>query len=406
MNVNLYLHIGDGKTGTSAIQNFLDVNRELLFKEHGYLYPNFLETSYEKGRYHNHSAWFGGIDRQADELISELKPLHQYCMKRVIHNVIMSNEGWMGRYRPRMNMVVKGLLQDNPGFQVKIICYVRRPDSWLESYWKQWGIKKFADIDSFLADRENDRGKNVLQVLEAWEEVVGRENIIVRPYEKQQLKGGLIADFLAAVGIQYDQHDWSPVEKTNLAMNVGFRRDVLEVLHMCRELAENRDDNRIFELFYDLLPPKFHKQPFEQYELFSPMQKLTILKKNEPMMAEIARRYLGREDGKLFYEPWPLKDDTWQPYEGLTLNKLVPILIQLVYSQQQEINQLKQKVLGERGFLEKQVEKLAAASGYHGEQASPAAGTPQAVNEQRGFKQKFKRSFLYRLMRKIYRALR
>jgi len=63
-------------------------------------------------------------------------------------------------------------------------------------------------------------------------------------------------------------------------------------------------------------------------------------------------------------------------------------------------------VLGERGFLEKQVEKLAAASGYHGEQASPAAGTPQAVNEQRGFKQKFKRSFLYRLMRKIYRALR
>lgn len=43
--MNLYLHIGTMKTGTSTIQDFLFFNRELLIKN-DFLYPISIKNEY------------------------------------------------------------------------------------------------------------------------------------------------------------------------------------------------------------------------------------------------------------------------------------------------------------------------------------------------------------------------
>jgi hypothetical protein len=49
-----YFHIGQLKTGTSAIQSFFNYNREKLSKDYKLLYPNFEDSNFDKGIYHNH----------------------------------------------------------------------------------------------------------------------------------------------------------------------------------------------------------------------------------------------------------------------------------------------------------------------------------------------------------------
>lgn len=48
----LYLHIGTPKTGTTAIQNFLPLNKSLL-NEQGFCYPDFGYRYYGVNRYRN-----------------------------------------------------------------------------------------------------------------------------------------------------------------------------------------------------------------------------------------------------------------------------------------------------------------------------------------------------------------
>ncbi len=50
----IYFHIGQPKTGTSAIQAVFNYNRENLSKDYKLLYPNFEDSNFDKGIYHNH----------------------------------------------------------------------------------------------------------------------------------------------------------------------------------------------------------------------------------------------------------------------------------------------------------------------------------------------------------------
>jgi hypothetical protein len=343
MDLHFYLHIGDGKTGTSAIQNFLDINRKELLKRTGTLYPNFFATSFEEGHCHDHIGWFTPYQENPDAIITDLTRLYDHCQQHNISRIILSNEGWVGKPGMGFIEILKSWKTHHPQVIIHPICYVRRHDHYIESYWKQWGLKAFETIEEAIAfNLTQPRKEKVHNSLLAWEQVSDRQHIKVRPYEKEQLKDGLIADFLSCVGIDHMAHEWKQVEASNLAMNVGFNRDVLEVLHYCRELYSDVNDNRLFDLFFELLNEKYQKKPFESYAILSPKQRLRILRETDPIMQHIARRYMGRDDGRLFFEPWPCEDEPWQPYEGLTLERFIPILISMIQSQQQELRQIKE----------------------------------------------------------------
>lgn len=325
--ITLYLHIGSGKTGTTAIQRFFKQNFSKLL-ELGVLYPNFDDEDvfvpmkselYRHGRYFKHS---DGSD--------DLKLFNrciQYCKENSLHSIVISNEAMFIDYRERI-MKLAGKLDAD----VKIICYVRRQDHYLESIWKQWGYRFFS-ADELLEtiDRKEWQGWKTFDwytALEPWATNFGKENIIVRPYEKEQLPDGVLPDFLNTIGILWPE---KPEVNPLSTVNLGFSRDVLEFLYLNRELNLDPTDFRVYNLVNSTLDNHFRKKAFEPYEILSPKDRIELLKKYEAANQRVAREYLGREDGRLFYEPWSTLDKDWHPYPGLRLETLIPILTGILY---------------------------------------------------------------------------
>jgi len=331
----LIIHNGDAKTGTSYIQNFLDVNRSILFSEHQTLYPNFNAEDLSKGRCHNHALWYNRVKQNPQQFADDLNKLSKFVQSNDVKNVIISNEAW---FLQKADIEVLLNLSKGPEpFQLKTISYLRRVDFWFESAWKQWGIKQFDSCDEFSElPLIQERFKGILNHLEDWAQALGYENVIVRPYEKQQLTHGLVHDFITALGMDHDATQWNPTEATNLAANTGFNRDVLEMLHYCRNLFTDIHDNRLFDLFSDLLTENFQKKPFEDYALVSPQQRLNMINNNLPYEKQIAEKFMGRENGTVFHDPLPNPNEPWQPYEGLTLEKALPILVTMIDSNNQK----------------------------------------------------------------------
>lgn len=201
-----------------------------------------------------------------------------------------------------------------------------------KSAWKQWGLKKYKNIKVFLKDPLIfQRYEAYYKSLIKWANLLGIEKLIVRPYEKEQLEQGLLFDFLTSVGIDPKSSFWLEPESTNLARNPGFSQDVLEMLHLSRELFTNEHDNHLFDLFYQLLGDKFLKPPFANYSFLTPAQRMRIIRKNRYFERKIAQVFMGRPDGKIFYElPPNRKRKSFIPNKALSLEKAIPILIKLI----------------------------------------------------------------------------
>lgn len=339
----IYLHIGQNKTGTTAIQKFLDVNRKILFDEFDVLYPNFSSSNFVEGVCNNHTSWYKSLNNNREKLIKDLNNLILFTKEHSMSKIVLSSEAWF--LHDEVIRSFNYLMKEVDQIKLKPICYLRRIDHWVESAWKQWGIKEYDNFDEFFEQPRFYRMyQNAFAHLSSWAELIPIENIIVRAYEKNQLKDGLISDFLKILGIDYDSYKWIEVKKDNQSVNSGFNRDVLEILHYCRELYTDVHDNRYFNLFSDLLGEEFQKKPFEPYEFLSPQQRWKLHSINLPFEKKIAEKFMGRKDGKIFYDPLPDPNKNWKPYEGLTLEKAIPVIIKLIEGNNRKLNQL-QKLL-------------------------------------------------------------
>jgi len=328
-DITICLHIGDTKTGTSIIQNFLDINRLNLYSFHHCLYPNLYSRQYESGRCHNHGEWYKSIRNNYEDFSNDIKNVLSFSRMNAINKVVLSFEEWL--LDPDFIELFKQMDQDNGGIRIQIICYLRRIDYWCESAWKQWGLKTSKNIEAYLEQPEiHNRYQLILDHLNQWSNLIGINNIIIRPYEKQQLNHGLLIDFLETIEIDHGSMKWDTTEDINLATNAGFNRDVLELLHYCRELYTDVHDNHLFDLFSNLLDDQFKKPPFKSYALLSPEQRSALYQQNLPFETEIGKKFMGRESGVIFHDPEPDPAEDWQPYEGLTLEKAIPILINMM----------------------------------------------------------------------------
>jgi len=325
--ITIFLHVGQGKTGTSVIQNFLDSNREILFTDHDCLYPNFAEKDLSSGRCHNHERWYRSVEKKRVAFAKDINRMIEYSKQHSISKVILSFEGWdLDRdFQKKITNVVSR----HKLCKLRVIYYIRRVDHLVQSSWKQWGIHKFDNIKEYYSlPHFINRYENTYNSLEKWIELLKTDCVILHPYEKQQLTGGLLDDFMSIIGIDIDKHEWKKTENTYMVNNPGFTRDVLEVAKLCLDLYDEKEKYRLFGLFYSSLGDDFLKKPYEEYSFLSPLERLYLLLSNAPYEEKIAKEFLHRD--KIFFEPWPNLEDPWKPYEGLTLEKVIPILIKLI----------------------------------------------------------------------------
>ncbi len=195
----LFVHIGMGKTGSTAIQKHLKANAELLL-DHGILYPNSY-MAYGYVHYHLNAvfSFVPGEPKEIDRAIFD----REVAMSGA-HSIIISNEFFttLGKqHRDEFNEYFSG-------YNIKIVVFIRHHVDWFISMYGQslsnqepiWspGFENYCEFQL----RYNPQPWMYSDLLAEYGSVCGPENLIVVPYDPPIFENGCIAHhFLKGIGV-------------------------------------------------------------------------------------------------------------------------------------------------------------------------------------------------------------
>lgn len=218
MTGKVILHIGTPKTATSALQMFFVMNRE-EFKKQGIFYPAFDKRSRKIIDSKNPTIGYKGngtVVRNAfardynDFTINNKIRFRQItqAVKKYPY-VLLSAEDFfdMGNEAFYRNFTSRGI-------EVEVICYLRRQDRYIESFWSFF-LKAYNDFNyeciDFYRSKEIqehycfDYYKRICEISQ-W---VGAKHVHVRSFE--HLEGDIYHDFFSAFGLAF--HDSYKIPK-------------------------------------------------------------------------------------------------------------------------------------------------------------------------------------------------
>lgn len=324
MDHTLLLHIGMPKTGTTTLQNFLYQNRDKL-KDYGWSYPDLYEDMYPgndqsyakygfKNGYLFNPSNYRSLSRKQKRKLEIL--LHNYLAD---HNVIISEECIWGSDSEK---VIADLIRCQRNHRIVILVYLRRQDFFKESFWNEAvkGSLEWRKIDEYVQYLEE--GKDAFEYLKKiriLDRLVGKDNIIIRVFEKEQFEGArgdVISDFLTVIsrlGNPIDQDRLIYSENANESIS-GY---ALSATLLFNEEYHRNSSVPLYDKMIPLLERIRRKDDYEEKEegrYLTKEERVNILSYYANDNATIAREYLNRDSGELFYDKrvdFPI----WEPYE-------------------------------------------------------------------------------------------
>lgn len=244
-----FIHIGTEKTGSTAIQKFLERNRDLLLSK-GVIYPNSLVPSESQFDWvlacvNADQAWSRGADL-AKKLGVESRQDWFYFQAKMQTNfkdqfykadspeiLIISSEHFHSRlhYREEVQRLKEMLIPYC--HDLKVIIYLRRQDRLAISRYSTI-IKDSGVADSITNVPDHDSYYNYLRLYSMWSEVFGEKNLIIRIYDEARcLEGGVVNDFSRVTGLErFDLQT-----KSTYLANPSLSRLGLDFLRAIRELG-------------------------------------------------------------------------------------------------------------------------------------------------------------------------
>jgi hypothetical protein len=367
MEKTLYIHIGRPKVASSAIQNFLLMNRAILLKNYSTLYPKTGEMDLASHKFalvflHEFSdaSNLKTITPASiySELVDEIKEAN--AVKTVLSS---ENFFFVDPFKLPLKLMKK--------YRFKIICYIRRQDDVLISSYiqeiKDNLIPFGTSFESYTSDALRMNLLDYYPILNSWARVFGKENIIVRVYEKAQMKGNIYRDIINAIDIPWDDGFKTPDKRLNPSPNL----DVLEYICMINQFDANETVYRSLKRpLLDISEKCEASDGLFNKQVFSLSQRKSVLDRYYESNAMIAKEFLDRSDGQLFYEN--LADETYEAteYPGISVQRLSKITAGLFLNQakinfklskrlkvsdkkirqlEQELNQIKnRKIIGNK----------------------------------------------------------
>lgn len=307
----LYLHIGTPKTGTSAIQVFMAKNRNLL-KKKGYSYPDFGLKFEGIGANRNAhflvQRYFDSKKKRDYKKESELQEKGFSLLLQNLdkyENVVISDEGiWNGF--EFMDNFWKNLYTrvTEAGHEIKVIVYVRRQDTFIQSYWAQQ-VKETSQLSfkEYMEEKRYEKCHLQYDVsLGKIAEVVGRENMIVRVYEKGQYYGknpSLISDFLHVIGLELTEEYQSSDAIVNRSID-GKCLEIKRILNNMPEFKQKR--GFIVDYMREVSQKESKSSDYSRAACFLPEQKEAFLNLFAKGNEIVAKEYLNKPSGVLFEE--------------------------------------------------------------------------------------------------------
>lgn len=237
--MKLVVHVGMGKTGTSALQYFLD-SEEKELRRNGIVYVGTRLQNAIKDTpiYHQ-----GDVNRVS--LLERGLSLLEKNLSRgagSIKSVVWSNEAFSMGYNPRE--VVRCLIDFVDSSEIftsiKFLLVLRRQDEWVESAYKQWAMKhktnhgrRIMTPDEFVDN--NIRLLDYNRVVDDWMYDEGFLDVV--SYDDVMKQGGMINFFCERFSIDYKKsfdgyknvHESLGVSLSKMVSlyNRGFEEEVL-----------------------------------------------------------------------------------------------------------------------------------------------------------------------------------
>lgn len=355
----VHLSIGTPKTGTTAVQTFLRENEELLHKQ-GYCFPDFTSKFGNDNRYKNRNGHFlifneGNVVQYDEPAVQAAAFQMLRELTETYTDVVLSDEEiWKigTRRKGFWQKTVKDF--QKIGCELKVIVYLRRQDLFIQSLYNQnvksrfvmrtESFDEYMTTDAFL-NYPLDYFKHLSTIADA----VGKENLIVRPYERGQFEGNgnsIFSDFLQCIGLTLTES----YTKDTVKNNMGLRENFLEIKRILNGIPEyielNDFMNNAIKAASDCTASDLHSNT----SMFTYEQLVQFMEKFEESNRKTAEIFLDRPDGRLFYDPieelpvWKVNPDTM--YRDIIL-----LFTEVFCQQQQEIQKLKSRTEKLRSHL-------------------------------------------------------
>lgn len=314
-----FLHIGAPKTGSTALQKFLSENRDVL-TQLGWEYPDVSLRGYG---HHDLAFLLGGgypkwatpQDRSLEDILAQMtaaiagKP-----------RIILSSEIFYLFPNPQGIADVLKESGIDPS-AVKIVVYLRRQDemhiSWYNQAVKAQGYT--GSVNECIAETHSqwDYGAQLAR----WADTFDRENLIVRPYQENELANGDVChDFLMLAGLNAEAFR-CPEEIPNTRIN----RDLLEFQRLLNRLPLSAQEKRQFhKQLMELTTATANSRLFDDTPPLAAAERRVLLSEYAEGNAQVAREYLGRD--QLFDNKVSADTPSTCSYQGLSLEKLTYIL--------------------------------------------------------------------------------
>lgn len=358
----LHVHIGTPKTATTAIQQFC-LDNETILKKYGYCFPIFPFTYVKVSDVRNGHFLVGDVKGEDGAVCKEEIDLRfRTCMEKIqqlfeeFDHVILSDEAiWRGMDANRKNFWDDlGREAKARNFQIHVIVYLRRQDKFLMSLYRQTMKARGksmhleeSTLEEYMQKINFGMRFDYDAKLEKVAQVIGKEQITVRRFERGYFEGGTIySDFLSAIGLALTEEYEVPDGIVNLSLN-GNTHEFKRVLNGLEQM-EDKDAN----IFMMNRLREFSEVSAKQYpcELLSKEEAENFLKQYEEGNRRIAREYLQEPDGELFDST--VRDlPKWQkdnPYVADDLTRLIGVtgirLYQELRSLRQEVRDLKKEI--------------------------------------------------------------
>ena len=309
----IYIHIGPPKTGSSALQTFLSKNIDVL-REKGFLYPEIggREDSWIKiacsdqptpgNAYPLIESFFS--DRSTQDNITreeQLRLFGKYLEKNKEYNIILSSEYFSEPgipYDALENFYTIFRRTHEP----KILIYLRRQDYWIQSRYAH-GIRipeimETEKLDGLCLQRYIKKC-TLRPILETYSSIFGTDNIHVRCYEKEQYNGGnIFTDLLYVLGLGITDERYIFPDKP---INTNLPQYALEFIR----ILNKNNPSPSAKWLLDNEIRKATDITFRDWQFLSTAERMKILNAFKDENNWIARTFLGRESGILFYEELP-----------------------------------------------------------------------------------------------------
>jgi hypothetical protein len=233
MNPTLYLHIGQGRCGSTSIQRFATEQRAAL-SERGLSYPSAAEMGL--GDHHRGHAAAQTLYQMRGDAPVALAHLAGYLERQENPKVLLSSEWLLNGDADFMRKLVETTRMS--GVRLVALAYVREQREWLISRYAQaiksqrWTIS----LEEYLQSTYRSRNLDYHAVFSRTAELFGRENLLIRVFERPKLIGGDVrVDAFSVLGI-----DVGDLVGDDPNANASPSVEELEVMRFLNQRAEPR----------------------------------------------------------------------------------------------------------------------------------------------------------------------